>query len=158
MLARYLNSSVQIPTAVDVRVQADSGGLISARGLMAQRMVDTPVEAFLPILEQFEAGTIGQRLEKVLTPEGLSETLGLPRLQVGETRPLRFQCRCTHERTLRVLHTLSPEELAAILNGEKQQAVTCHMCGQTYTASETDLQSILAEKQSPARGTPPVTD
>ncbi len=145
VLARYFNHSMQVPTACEVWAKADSGGLISARGFMAQRMEDSDQNAFVRVLEAFEAGSVREQLATNADALAFGKVFGLPDIEVRETRPLAFQCRCTKERTLAVLKTLPRDELEAIITQGNPQNVTCHMCGNTYTATPDDVRAIVAK-------------
>lgn len=151
--ARYFNHSLQIPTACAIEVSAGSGGLISARGLLAQRMVDSDIAAFVRVLEAFEDGRVSALLRSsgVVVFGGAAafcDVLGLPDITVRETRPLMFKCRCSRERMLSVLDTLSREELEERISEGGSQDITCHMCGRTYSATMADIQAILDHKSS----------
>ncbi len=146
VLARHFNHSMQIPTACAIHVEAGSGGLISARGLLAQRMTDSDANTFVRVLESFEDGSVTACLAEPPPHagiQGFARLLDLPDLAVRETRPLMFRCRCSRERTLKVLGTLSPEELRERIDQNQGQDVTCHMCGQTYCATPQDLRALL---------------
>jgi len=147
VVARYFNHSLQVPTACALRVEAGSGGLISARGVLAQRMPDADAEAFVHVLECFEDNRVAECLaegpafsETWMT--GFGELLQLPDIHVRETRPLMFKCRCSRERVLAVLKSLSREELEA--REEDGQDITCHMCGHTYSATPDEIREMLA--------------
>ena len=143
VVARYFNHSMQVPTACEVCAKADSGGIISARGFLAQRMEDSDREAFVRVLEQFEEGAVRERLSLTSDCAAFGETYGLSDVAVRETRPLMFNCRCTRERTLAVLKTLSRAELEALIARGENQHITCHMCGDSYAATVDDLRSAL---------------
>lgn len=149
VLARYFNHSLQVPTACAIGVEAGSGGLISARGLLAQRMADSDAVAFVRVLECFESGCVAARLSGPSPHGGAAVFAGLfalPEITVRETRPLMFKCRCSRDRTLAVLDTLSREELEERIAGGGGQDITCHMCGQTYHAAAGDLRAVLDRK------------
>ncbi len=145
VLARYYNQSMQIPTACEVSVRADAGGLISARAMLAQRMEDSDMPAFVRVLEQFENGRAVELLREGASVEALGELFGLVDIEERERRDLMFKCRCSRARTLAVLKTLKRDELETMLKSGKEQAVTCHMCGQTYYATSEDIQKIMDE-------------
>lgn len=149
VLARYTNQSLQIPTGSALYVHGDANGLITARGLMAQRMVDSDSDAFVRVLECFADDRVKQKLAAV-SPHGgaaaFAEMFALPSITVRETRPLMFACRCSQEKSAAMLETLSREELETQINRGEAQDVTCHMCGKTYTMTLVDLQQILARK------------
>jgi len=145
VLARYFNHSVQIPTACEISVKADSGGLIQARGILAQRMDDSDMEAFVRVLEKFDGDEV---FEKLIVTDDLSEfqeLFGISDIEIRETRKLMFKCRCTKERTLAVLKTFKKEELETIRDSEKPQNIICHMCGDSYSAMPEDVQKIIDE-------------
>jgi len=144
VLARYFNHSMQVPTACEVWVRADSGGLIAARGFVAQRMADSDQEAFVRVLEQFEAGSVREILARASDCLAFRECFVLSDIEVRETRPLMFKCRCTRERTLAVLKTLSRDELEGLIECDESQNITCHMCGDTHVATPADVRTILA--------------
>ena len=143
VLARYFNHSMQVPTACEIWARADAGGLIAARGLLAQRMEDSDQEAFVRVLEAFEDGAVRKQLSETADPVAFGDVFGLPDLEAREIRDLAFQCRCTKERTLAVLKTLSRDELNALIVRNESQNVTCHMCGDSYVASTDDMRAIL---------------
>ncbi len=145
VMARYFNHSMQVPSACEVHARADSSGIISARGFLAQRMEDSDQEAFVRVLEQFEAGSVNEILSQTSDCEAFRDIFGLPDLAVRDMRALMFKCRCTRERTLAVLKTLSRAELEAMIERGENQHITCHMCGDSYSATQADLQAILAE-------------
>jgi molecular chaperone Hsp33 len=151
VIARYFNHSMQVPTACALCISAGSGGLIAARGLLAQRMVDSDVGAFVRVLEAFEDSRVAARLGDgshvpFAGAVAFRDLLELPDLAVRETRPLMFQCRCSKERILTVLQTLTREELEERVAAGQSQDVTCHMCGRTYSATVPDMQQVLDHK------------
>lgn len=166
VMARYWNHSQQIPTGCSIHVVADDGGLLTARGLLVQRMEDSDQDAFIGILEALEAGRekdfMLQRVWSEDPAKAIAAALGTGPIRVGEQRPLAFGCRCSKEKTLGVLGTMSLDELDELISGGNSQDVTCHMCGQTYTASVDDLVHVraLAGKaaQEAAVSHPPRTD
>lgn len=148
VVARYCNHSQQVPSACAIRVESGSGGLISARGVLAQRMPDSDVPAFVRVLECFEGNAL---LARMAEADAFSEAwlarvgdlLGLPDIQVRDTRPLMFKCRCNRERVLAVLKSLTREELEERV--EEGQDITCHMCGNTYRATPAELRALLGQ-------------
>lgn len=143
-VARYFNVSVQTSTGVELAVRVDSAGTILVRGLTAQRMPDGASDAFVPILEAFEDGRIRTRLMESGDLPAFKEMLGLPDLEVRDTRRLFFKCRCSLERVTQVLLALGEAELGEIIASGKSQDVTCHMCGQTYTLPPEAIKALHA--------------
>lgn len=153
VLARYFNFSLQTPTAAEVHAKADSGGLIRACGVLAQRMADTDTDAFVRVLERFERKGVQGWLADGAPLNRLAELLGLTAVEPHETRPLSFLCRCTREKTVEALATLKASELESMAASGASQTVTCHMCAQSYTAGPDDIRGVLARKsQKPPPG------
>ncbi len=157
VLARYFTSSMQIPTGCAIVVRADDGGVLSARGLLAQKMPDSDTDAFIEVLEAMEEKRVEACLATRSVPENLEPVLavlpGMAGWKVREQRPLAFRCRCTKERVLRVLTTLEDAELEEMIGQQKVQDVTCHMCGENYRAHVEDLKAVLAaNRKSRASG------
>jgi molecular chaperone Hsp33 len=153
VLARYFNFSLQTPTAAELFVKADSGGLIRACGILAQRMADTDTDAFVRVLECFERKAVQDWLADGANLARLAALLGLTDVERHETRPLSFLCRCTREKTVDALSTLTQAELESLVARGASQTVTCHMCAKSYTAGPDDIRAVLARKsQNPPPG------
>ena len=148
VLARYYNHSVQIPSAVAISVEANSGGLIHARALVAHKMPDSDSDTFVNVLEQFHGPGVDEFLTESADMQKVCRIFDLPDLQIRETRPLQFRCRCTQEKTNTLMETLSTEELKEIVARMEPQHIICHMCGQDYDVPVTVISSILRRKCS----------
>jgi molecular chaperone Hsp33 len=146
VLARYFNYSMQAPTGVEIESRADPGGLIHACGLYAQRMVDGSQDAFVRILEDLESGAVRREMAQPDPKARLAALLKIPDLEVRETRPLQFLCRCTREKTLATLDMLKREELTEIVAAGKPQRVFCHMCSAEYSATVEEVKGLLEKK------------
>lgn len=155
VLARYFNHSMQVPTGAEIESRADSGGLIHACGLYVQRMVDGDQDVFVRVLESLESGVVRRELAQPDPQSRLPAILGLPDLEIRETRPLQFACRCTREKTLAVLEVLTREELLEMVAGGKSQRVFCHMCGAGYSATVEDVRELLQKKSGSGQAVPP---
>lgn len=143
LLARYYLHSLQVPTAVAIRVSADAGGISQARAVMAQRMPDTESAVFESVLLAFFEGRVAAGLDETAALTGVAATLGLPDLASRESRELRFRCRCSQARTEQALGALSRAELEDMLAENRNHQVTCHMCGQDYQIGPASLRRML---------------
>ena len=152
VLGRYYNHSLQVPTGCNIWVVADDGGLHSARALLVQRMEDSDQAVFIPMLECLEKGKVDALMrERVWSQDILKRmhvVLGCDALVVRETKPLSFGCRCSKEKVLGVLKSLSQDEVDRMIEKGQSQDVTCHMCGHTYTADSDDLRTVRAKMDS----------
>lgn len=147
-LARYLNLSLQVPAGAEIAVRSSPGGLVHARGLLAERMPDGSPDAFARVLERFESGAIRDGLGERLEPGRLAALTGLSDLAVRETRPLRFHCPCSPERVQAMLEALPAVELAGMAATGEAQSVVCHMCGRTHEVPAAVF-AELARKREP---------
>ncbi len=132
MLARYFNQSLQVPAGVALSVGADSGGVIHARGLVAERMPDGRQADFVPVLEAFQSGALTALLESNAPLADLARVTGLEDLAVRDSRELKFRCRCSREKAVASFGSMSPLEIDQIVMEAKSQHVICHMCGADY--------------------------
>jgi len=114
-------------------------------------MPDSDLDAFVKVLECFEDNRVAECLADA---DAFSEAwlariggvLALPDIEVRDTRPLMFKCRCNRERVLAVLKTLSREELESRI--DEGQDITCHMCGHTYNATPGDIRKLLEQPET----------
>jgi molecular chaperone Hsp33 len=138
LLARYYNRSLQVPAGVEMAVLSDSGGVLSARALVAERMPDAAQADFVPVLEFLQDGRVKALLDKEMSAEGLRTATGLDDLEERGVRDLRFQCRCSRDKAVASFSSLSITEIDDVVREGKSQHVVCHMCGADYlvTAAE----------------------
>lgn len=148
LLARYYNVSAQTPAGVALSVRADSGGLLHARGVVVERMPDGSHEPFADALEAFERGDVAGALREPPELGVMAQALGLEDLRIRETRGLRFECRCSQDKTEALLDSLPVAELESMAEAAKPQRTTCHMCGQDYTVTAAVIQEKLAARRA----------
>lgn len=139
LLARYYNRSLQVPAGVEIAVVCDSGGLLSARALVAERMPDATQADFVPVLEALQDGRVRSLLERDLSVDGLRAATGLEDLEERETRELRFQCRCSREKAVASFASLSVTEVDDVVREGNSQHVVCHMCGADYLVTAAEI-------------------
>jgi len=144
-LAYYFTESEQIPTAVGLGVFVEPGGRITAAGgfliqalppsddAMVDRLVDT-LEQLPPVTEMLRTGKRSADL--------LAAIFGDIPYVMLETRDLRYECSCSRERIEKVLVSLGPEELDALIAEDGQAEVTCEFCRRTYHFTEEDLREL----------------
>jgi molecular chaperone Hsp33 len=139
MLARYYNQSLQVPAGVALAIGADSGGIIHARGLVAERMPDGRQADFVPVLEAFQDGRINALLEANAPLADLARATGLEDLAIRGTRELRFQCRCSREKAVASFSAMAATEIDDLVREGKSQHVVCHMCGADYLVTAPEI-------------------
>jgi molecular chaperone Hsp33 len=145
-LARYYNRSLQVPTGVELSVRSGGDRLIRAVAIAAQKMPDGDTGAFVGVLEAFQGGQVLQMLETRQGEEPLWKVFGLPDVESVDSRELRFGCRCSSEKVIASIASMTTEEIREMADAGHPQEVTCHMCGQLYEIEEEILLEILVNK------------
>jgi molecular chaperone Hsp33 len=116
----YLAGSLQRKACLYLAASVtDDVEILQARGVLVEALPDSTasVTAFIP--------------EKLgVASRTLLKRMGLEKVDLKKTEPLRFACRCSPERAAAMLAALSPAERAAL---PPAVDITCHMCGRTFT-------------------------
>jgi molecular chaperone Hsp33 len=144
--ARYFNQSLQTPTGVALVSAAKAGQLSYCRALAAQRMPDGLTEAFVPILEAFNDGSVHAFLSGMAPDEDPWQALPMVDIETTATRKLSFGCRCSESKAVEAVSSLSAEEISEAIDTTGKHEVTCHMCGQFYEVGEQILLELLIRK------------
>jgi molecular chaperone Hsp33 len=58
---------------------------------------------------------------------------------------VRFQCRCSRERSVGALKLLGRDELSAMLAEDGQAELTCHFCSAAYVVEAPELTGLIEE-------------
>lgn len=145
--AHYYSLSEQQPSIVylGVRLNAESGEVLSAGGVLVQPLPDCS-EAVLDGLKESAQGitNLSRLLEK---GKGLEDSLrdlfsGMD-LSVSEIiRPL-FNCDCNRERIERILISMGEEELKDMIAKEHGAELKCDFCTAVYRFAEDELTELL---------------
>ncbi len=150
--ARYFTISEQTPSLVylGVRVNGESGEVLSAGGLMIQPLPGCPEQNIDLIMNHAQSiEKLSVLLENGLTlEESLQEMLAGLTIEKTETLTPRFLCDCSRERLERVLISLGKEELTDLINTDGKATLNCHFCNTAYDFNETELRALLEESQT----------
>ena len=144
--ARYFNQSEQIPTGLEIYSDMLDFRINHVSGLMVQKMPGADTEKFVEVLEKISSGEVKDGLKAGLDLDKISSLFGMDDLALLDTKPLRFACHCSHEKSVSIMGTLKEIELQEIIKSEEPQKITCHFCGETYSIKPEELYSILLEK------------
>ena len=144
--ARYFNQSEQIPTGLEIYSDMLDFRINHVSGLMVQKMPGADTEKFVEVLEKISSREVKDGLKAGLDLDKISSLFGMDDLALLDTKPLRFACHCSHEKSIRIMGTLKEIELQEIIKSEKPQKVTCHFCGETYIIKAEELHQVLLEK------------
>ncbi len=148
-LTKYLYVSEQTPTSVALGVLVDKEGEVTASGgFFIQAMPGCADE----VLEKLENNVnlmpyVTQLLEIGYTPQKMIEIIGRGLdVDIKETVPVSFKCRCSRERILTALGSLDTKSLTELAQDKVTEA-HCQFCNTTYEFSQAEVQQLLAGKQ-----------
>lgn len=147
-LAYYLTVSEQVPSAVALGVYLERDLSVTAAG---GYLVQT-----LPGASDAEIDLVENNIRKLPLPTELIRTGASPsemlrqalfgfELKFLEDHPLRFYCRCSHERVSKVLVAMGAQELKEMIEGDQTVEITCEFCRQPYRFSGEVLRELLSE-------------
>lgn len=147
-LTKYLYVSEQTPTSVALGVLVDKEGEVTAAGgFFIQAMPGCADE----VLEKLENNVnltpyVTQLLEIGYTPEKMIQILGRGlEVDIKETVPVSFKCRCSRERILTALGALDKASLEEIAQDDATEA-HCQFCNTTYQFNQDEVKALLASK------------
>ncbi|HIS68287.1 MAG TPA: Hsp33 family molecular chaperone HslO [Candidatus Gallacutalibacter stercoravium] len=149
-ITSYYAVSEQIPTvcALGVLVDKESAGVLLAGGLLIQLLpaadddVARRVEENTALLEP-----VTTMLAKGMTLEDMC-ALALRgfEMQKLDEFPVAYTCTCSKERTLRMLSTLSKEDILSLRDEKGYAEAKCNFCAKAYHISNEELEKLAQEK------------
>ncbi len=147
----YFKRSEQIPTGLMAAAGKDAEGGWHAGCLMIQKMPreggaapvvsgDSSVEDdWLRTMTLMQSCTQPEMIDPALPPEDLLFRLFHEEgVRVYDKKAFREECRCSREKLLAVLKSMSQGEREDMLVNGCAEA-TCHFCGRTYTFDEKEI-------------------
>ena len=147
-ITKYLYVSEQTPSSVALGVLVNKEGEVTAAGgYFIQAMPGCSEE----VLEKLENNVnltpyVTQLLELGYTPEKMIAILGRGlEVDIKESLPVSFKCRCSRERILSAIASLDKQALAEL----GKDAITeahCEFCNTTYTYTRAEIQKIVNSK------------
>ena len=163
-LEHYFGTSDQVPTVVRL-----AAGDATAAGMLVQRMpsaggtagADDEAAAAARVREAdltFEVA--GAALAGIGADELLVRPVEelVPRCLPGvdarlfESRPVRFECRCSPERVAGMLRSLGEAEVREVLAEQGAVTVTCEFCHRPYRYDAVDVEQLFGAAASTAPG------
>jgi len=150
-LAHYFTESEQIPTAMALGVHVDPTGAVSAAGGFLIQTLPPPDAARVDrLVERIGGlGPVTRMLRNGRTPETILATIyGDIPYRILEKKALALRCTCSRDRIERVLISLGPQEISALIADTGEAAVTCEFCRAAYHFPRQDLERLQAEMQA----------
>lgn len=143
----YFAQSEQLPTAIHLAVSPDR-----CAGMLVQQVAGDGGFARNGATDDYARVSLMFRTLKdeeltTLAPEVLLRRL-LPEddVRLQAEVPLRFGCRCSRERVMRMLQTLGRDEVFASRMHDGLVEVRCQFCNRNYRFDESDLEQLFAER------------
>ena len=151
-LANYYLVSEQIKTAFNLSVKFDKlGNVIGAGGLFLQAMPGADEEE-IEIVENIinNLPSIGNYLsENTDSISYLMEHFRISDIQILDTKPAAFKCKCSKERFGGFLSSLSEKEINEIIKADKYPLkLTCFNCSTDYDFSKEEILEIQKNRIS----------
>lgn len=147
-LTKYLYVSEQTPSSVALGVLVDKDGQVTAAGGFFIQAMPGCADEVLAKLEENVSLTpyVTQLLEIGYTPAKMIEILGRGLdVDIKESLPLQFKCRCSRDRILSALGALDKKSLTELSQDEVTEA-HCQFCNTTYSFTQQEVQKLLAAK------------
>lgn len=143
--AAYYSIAAQRPTEIMTSVITGVDGPEVARGFLVELLPDGNREVFNRVVSELKNQPFSDSLEAASGPLALCEELGLGDIVLDPARPLQFACRCSHEKALDTLRTLSKDELNAIVDSGRDIDIFCHLCGKCHTFKVEEISKLIQE-------------
>ena len=147
-LTKYLYVSEQTPASVALGVLVDKDGEVTASGgYFIQAMPGCEDE----VLEKLEHNVnfmpyVTQLLEIGFSTEKMIEIIGRDLdVDIKESVPVEFKCRCSRERIESALLSLDKASLEEMSQDEVTEA-HCQFCNTTYKFTADEIKNLLAGK------------
>ena len=150
-LAAYFVESEQIPTACALGVLVDRDQSVRASGGYLIQLLPGAAEDTIAKVEGgvLAAGPVTALLERNSSPEALLRTvLSDFEVEILETAPIAYRCRCTRDRVERALISMGVEELENLLEEQGGCELTCQFCDRIYRFTRADLEALLTEMRA----------
>ena len=145
-LAAYFVESEQIPTACALGVLVDRDQSVRAAGGYIIQLLPGAGEDVTDRVEAgvLAAGAVTGLLDRDGDPVAMLRTvLSGFEVEILETSPVEYRCRCSRERVERALISLGKTELESILEDQGGCELTCQFCDRVYRFSADQLRSLI---------------
>ena len=151
-IASYLLHSEQTPSAVFVGEKIQNSSFICSGGLIAQVMPKKECDPSLIALIEERCKKISSFSESLedcqdnllkLIEKIFPEIDSLKSEDININQNVKFQCRCSRNRSISALKLLGDIELRDILKKDKKAELICHFCKNTYLVKENELDALI---------------
>lgn len=146
-LTQYLFTSEQTPSSVALGVLVDAKGDVQAAGGWFIQALPGCSDEVLEQLDKNVRNTpyISSLLDMGFTPERIIGILGKGmNVEILDSYPLQFGCRCSREKVEAVLHTLPAKELMQLAK-DPHTEITCPYCNAKYEFSQQEIKTLAGQ-------------
>ena len=146
-ITKYLFTSEQTPSSVGLGVLVSPEGEVQqAGGYFIQALPDCPDSVLDKLDENVRhTGFVTQLLAAGLTPEDMVRKLGEGLgVKVLETRPVRYECRCSREQVRGMLASLRGYDVNELAQDEVTEVV-CPFCNEHYRFTRNEILTLKAK-------------
>lgn len=144
-IANYFVSSEQVPTVCglgvlvnpDLTVQCAGGFMVQLLPFAEEKtiaQIEKNVSKITSVTDLFRSGKTPEEIALMLL-EGLEPNI------LDEYEP-QYKCDCSRERTVKILSSLSKDELEKIAEEQEKTEVACHFCGKKYVFTPSEIRGI----------------
>jgi len=144
-IANYFVSSEQVPTVCglgvlvnpDLTVQCAGGFMVQLLPFAEEKtiaQIEKNVSKITSVTDLFRSGKTPEEIALMLL-EGLEPNI------LDDYEP-QYKCDCSRERTVKILSSLSKDELEKIAEENKKPEVACHFCGKKYVFTPSEIRGI----------------
>ncbi len=145
--AFYFHQSEQIPSAVSVGVLVNEDMSVASAGVILIQVLPSAIESDIQAIEHVLSGLkpvseIMLEMEAEEVAKSLFNDVEI--LQVTDTQ---YFCGCNRTQMRDALKTLNTNDLSEMIKEDHGAELECHYCHTKYNFSESDLESLIAEKQ-----------
>ena len=147
-ITHYFAESEQTPSSVGLGVLVDTDhSVLCAGGFIIQVMPFAEDEVITKLEENLKKiPYVTDMMRDGASPEEiLKRALEGFDLEILETKPVRFFCNCTRERTERALMLLGEAELTEIAKQKEGTTLTCQFCGKKYHYTAEEILALREE-------------
>ncbi len=143
-ITNYLYTSEQTPSSVALGVLVNKDGVVEVAGGYFIQALPGCDEAVLEALDHNVRMTpyVSQLLELGYTPEKIIQILGKGLdVNILESYPVKFKCRCSRDAVLKTLLTLSDADIES-LGEDDETEVHCHFCNERYIFTKEEILNL----------------
>lgn len=151
-IASFLLHSEQTPSAVFVGEKIQNSKFICNGGLIAQVMPKKECDPnLIALIEERckKVSSFSERLENCqnnllkLMENIFPELDNIEPENVNENQDVKFECRCSRNRSISALKLLGESELEDMLTKDKKAELTCQFCKNIYLIKEEELITLI---------------